>query len=189
MSLGYLTEVVVFLVLVYLLYTKVWKRFLAPQIEARQQFIAREMEESREAHERLDKAERDYRAALAGVEEEAARVRAEAQAEARQMVEELRRDADLEYARMVAVNEARLAAERQSVIFALRQEIGELTLTLAERLVRESMDDEQRQRRVVDRFLADLEATDQNAGGPDGTLRLDSQPAGRAPGEQAVGRS
>ncbi len=160
MSLGYLTEVVVFVALVYLLYTKVWKSFLEPQVEARQQAIAREIEESREAHERLEQAERDYRAALAGLEEEAARVRAEAQAEARQIVEELRKDADREYARMVAVNDARLAAERQSVVFALRQEIGELTFTLAERLVRESMDDEARQRRVVDRFLADLDSAD-----------------------------
>lgn len=157
MSLGWLTEVVVFLVLIYILYTKVWKSFLSPQIEARQQVIARDIEESRDAHQRLDQAEREYRVALAGLEGESTRIRQEAQEEGRQIVEELRADAEREYARMVAINEARLAAERQSVVFALRQEIGQLTFDLAEQLVRESMADERRQRQVVDRFLADLD--------------------------------
>jgi F-type H+-transporting ATPase subunit b len=183
MSLEYLTEVVVFVVLAYLLYTKVWKTLLVPQIEARQQAIARELDESRAAHERLEQAEREYRAALAGVAEEAARMRAEAQVEARQIVEDLRREAEEEYVRMVAVNEARLAAERQSVVFALRQEIGQLTFDIAERMVRESLADEERQRRVVDRFLADLDT-----GGPIDSRDLGAQPAGRGVGEQA-GRS
>ncbi|MCU1602951.1 MAG: synthase subunit b, partial [Frankiales bacterium] len=42
-------------------------------------------------------------------------------------------------------------------VVQLRSEIGRLAVELAERVVGESLADEERQRRVVDRFLADLE--------------------------------
>jgi F-type H+-transporting ATPase subunit b len=45
---------------------------------------------------------------------------------------------------------------------SLRSEVGTLATTLAGRIVGESLDDDARAARVVDRFLADLES--QNAG-------------------------
>ena len=48
----------------------------------------------------------------------------------------------------------------------LRNEIGGLATTLAGRIVGESLEDDERARRTVDRFLADLESdeTSQAAG-------------------------
>jgi F-type H+-transporting ATPase subunit b len=45
----------------------------------------------------------------------------------------------------------------------LRSEIGTLATTLAGRIVGESMEDDQRARRTVERFLADLESSDDTA--------------------------
>jgi F-type H+-transporting ATPase subunit b len=42
-------------------------------------------------------------------------------------------------------------------VASLRSEVGTLATALAGRIVGESLDDEARQRRVVDRFLAELE--------------------------------
>ena len=52
---------------------------------------------------------------------------------------------------------AQIDAERQQVLAQLRTEIGELSTQLASRIVGESLEDEARQRRVVERFLAELE--------------------------------
>jgi F-type H+-transporting ATPase subunit b len=41
---------------------------------------------------------------------------------------------------------------------SLRSEVGAMATTLASRIVGESLEDPARQSRVVDRFLADLEA-------------------------------
>ena len=49
------------------------------------------------------------------------------------------------------------APERQQAITSLRAEVGSLATTLAGRIVGESLDDEARQSRVIERFLADLE--------------------------------
>ena len=47
----------------------------------------------------------------------------------------------------------------------LRNEIGGLATTLAGRIVGESLEDDERARRTVDRFVADLEDSEVRAGG------------------------
>jgi F-type H+-transporting ATPase subunit b len=51
----------------------------------------------------------------------------------------------------------------------LRSEIGGLATTLAGRIVGESLTDDERARRTVDRFLADLESDSTDANTPAGT--------------------
>ena len=51
-------------------------------------------------------------------------------------------------------------AERQSAVTSLRGEVGRLSTDLASRIVGESLQDEVRQKGIVERFLAELEAGD-----------------------------
>lgn len=53
---------------------------------------------------------------------------------------------------------AQLAAERDQVIRSLQAEVGTLATDLAGRVVGESLTDDERSQRVVERFLADLES-------------------------------
>ena len=53
---------------------------------------------------------------------------------------------------------AQIEAERSAAVASLRTEIGGLATTLAGRIVGESLDDDERARRTVDRFIADLES-------------------------------
>ena len=48
-------------------------------------------------------------------------------------------------------------ADRKQAFASLRGDIGTLATSLAERIVGESLEDEVRRRRTVDRFLAELE--------------------------------
>jgi F-type H+-transporting ATPase subunit b len=50
-----------------------------------------------------------------------------------------------------------MEAERQQAMVQLRAEVGRLAVDLASRIVQESLTDDARQQRVVDRFLTDLE--------------------------------
>ena len=50
-----------------------------------------------------------------------------------------------------------IEADRQQALASLRAEVGGMATTLAGRIVGESLDDDERQGRVVERFLADLE--------------------------------
>ena len=99
-----------------------------------------------------------YKAQLAESREEASRIREEARAEGAQILAELKAQAQAEAARITASAQAQIAAERQQAVITLRSEVGTLATDLASRVVGESLEDEARQRRTVERFLADLEA-------------------------------
>ena len=176
----YLVDLVGFAIVVFVLYRYLWRGpgNLSGRIAARQDAIAAEIEQSRATRERLVDAAEKYRESIAGTQAEAAKVRAEAATEGEQILAALKTSAEEEYRRMTALNEARLAAERQSVVAGLRQEVGQRTLDLAAELVQSALTDPGRQRRVLDRFIADLEVDDvaKNASAD----RAVAQPAGRA---------
>ncbi len=99
-----------------------------------------------------------YQAQLAEARTEAAQIRAQAQSDKAAMVEEARREASEAAAAVTARAEAQIGAERASTVASLRREVGTLAVTLAGKVVGESLEDDDRARATVDRFIADLEA-------------------------------
>ncbi|NPC98446.1 F0F1 ATP synthase subunit B [Nocardioides sp. zg-DK7169] len=95
---------------------------------------------------------------LADARHEAARIREEAREQGAVIVSEMREQAQAEASRIVEHGKSQIEAERQQAVNSLRVEVGTLATTLAGRIVGESLDDDGRQGRVVERFLADLEA-------------------------------
>jgi F-type H+-transporting ATPase subunit b len=94
---------------------------------------------------------------LADARHEAARIREEAREQGAQIVAELREQAQAEASRIVEHGKTQIEAERQQAVTSLRAEVGTLATSLAGRIVGESLDDDERSSRVVDRFLAELE--------------------------------
>ena len=88
---------------------------------------------------------------------EAARIREEAREQGAQIVAEMREQAQAEATRIIDHGKTQIEAERQQAVTSLRAEVGTLATSLAGRIVGESLDDDERSSRVVDRFLADLE--------------------------------
>jgi F-type H+-transporting ATPase subunit b len=96
-----------------------------------------------------------------GLEEarhEAARVREGAQEEGKTIVAEARARAQAEANRIVENAQRTIEAERQQAVVSLRAEVGALASELASRIVGESLLDDARRTRVIDRFLDELEA-------------------------------
>lgn len=123
----------------------------------RQEHIDRQIKESQEARERLQALEAEHREVLEQTRADASRIREEARAEGRAIIAELREKAQEEADRVRARGEEQLAAEREQVVAAVRSDLGRLAAELAERIVGEALDNEAAQRRVVDRFLEDLD--------------------------------
>jgi F-type H+-transporting ATPase subunit b len=98
-----------------------------------------------------------YRAQLAEARHEAARLREEAREQGAQIKEELRQQGEAERQRLVESANAQIQADRQQAVTSLRTEIGALSVELASRVVGESLENDARQRRMVDRFLEQLE--------------------------------
>lgn len=98
-----------------------------------------------------------YQAELAEARAERARIIQAASEEAAVVAAEIRQRAQDEANRITAAATQQIQAERQQALVQLRAEVGTLATDLAGRIVGESLADEARQSRVVDRFLAELE--------------------------------
>jgi F-type H+-transporting ATPase subunit b len=123
--------------------------------------LARADEAQAEAKQLLEQ----YRQQLDGARREAARLREEAREQGAQIIAEMREQAQAEARRITEAAQAQIAADRQQAFASLRAEIGTLSVQLASKIVGESLDDEARQSRVVDRFLAELEASQSQTSG------------------------
>ena len=153
---GTICFVVVFGVLAKILMPRI-TRMLAERTELIEGGLARSEEAQAEAKQLLDQ----YREQLAEARHEAARLREEAREQGAQIIAEMREQAQAEARRITESAQAQIDAERQQALTALRAEVGTLATELASRIVGESLTDEARQSRMVDRFLSELEVTSQ----------------------------
>jgi len=106
---------------------------------------------------------------LGDARHEAARIREEAREQGARIVSDLREQAQAEHTRIVDHGKTQIEAERQAAVASLRAEVGALATQLAGRIVGESLDDDERSARVVDRFLVDLESSESSADGSAGS--------------------
>ncbi|KAB8183769.1 F0F1 ATP synthase subunit B [Microbispora catharanthi] len=149
---GSFAFLVVFLVVGKILTPRIQKT-LAERTEAIEGGIKKAEDAQAEAQRTLEQ----YRAQLAEARQEAARLREEAREQGAAIKAELREEAQAEARRIVEAAHAQIEADRQQAFTQLRGEIGRLSTELASRIVGESLEDEARQRRTVDRFLEELE--------------------------------
>jgi F-type H+-transporting ATPase subunit b len=116
------------------------------------------MQQAEEAQQQAQAALEQYQAQLTEARAEAARIREESREQGAAIVVELRQQAQKEAARITEAAHKQIEAERQQAIVQLRSEVGRLSTELASRIVGESLHEEARQKGIVDRFLAELEA-------------------------------
>jgi F-type H+-transporting ATPase subunit b len=124
---------------------------------ARQDAIRQQFADLDQAKQEARDAEAEFKAQIADARHEAARIREEAREQGAQIVAEMREQAQVEAGRIVEHAHSQISAERQHAVATLRAEVGTLATELAGRIVGESLEDDERSERVVDRFLADLE--------------------------------
>lgn len=128
-------------------------------LDARRDAIQGSLERAEQAQAEAAAALQDYTAQLAEARAEAAKIREAARADAGKIAAEVREQAQADAARIVANAQAQIEAERASALASLRTEVGTLALNLAGGVVGESLLDDKKASAVVDRFLAELEAS------------------------------
>jgi len=161
--LPHLVEICLSLVVFGILFFAV-KKFVVPNFETTFEERTKAIEGGLAAAE-TKQAEADAKLAeleqqLADARHEAARIREEAREHGAAIVAEMREQAQAESSRIVEHGKTQIEAERQQAITSLRAEVGTLATSLAGRIVGESLDDDERSARVVERFLTDLETVE-----------------------------
>ena len=136
-------------------------KFAWPMFEkayaARTTAIEGGIEKAAEAQNEAAAALAEYQRQLSGAREEAAKIREDARAQAQAIRDDMLASAQAETERIAAAGRAQLDAQRSQIIAELRGDLGRVSVELAGKIVGESLEDEARQRRTVERFLAELE--------------------------------
>ncbi len=157
----HLSEVIAGIVLMLLIFLVMWKA-IVPAFEKmydeRSSRIEGGMQRAAAAEAKAEAALADYQDQLASAREEAARIREDAKNAGAQVLAEARDKATKESTRILETGRAHLEAERAQLLVQLRGEVGGLATTLAGKIVGESLADDERANRTVDRFLAELES-------------------------------
>ncbi len=113
-----------------------------------------------EAQKQAEAALEEYTRQLTEAHTEAGTIRETAREDGKKIVAEAKETAVAEAARLTAAAHSQIEAERQTAFVSLRNEVGGLALDLAGGVVGETLSDDARATAVVDRFLADLEASE-----------------------------
>jgi F-type H+-transporting ATPase subunit b len=125
---------------------------------ARQEAIRHQFTELEQARSEADEAKEEFRAQIADARHEAARIREDAREQGAAIIAEMRETAQADANRIVEHAHTQIEADRKAAVVSLRAEVGTLATTLAGKIVGEALEDDDRQKRVVERFLADLDA-------------------------------
>jgi F-type H+-transporting ATPase subunit b len=136
------------------------KKLLDERAEAIEGNIAKADEAQHKAEALLE----EYTEQLADARAEAAKIREQARTDGQKILAELKEQASSEAARITATAQAQIEAERQAAVVSLRGEVGSLAIDLASGVVGEVLSDDKKAQAIVDRFLADLEASEAKAG-------------------------
>ncbi|MEP6560469.1 MAG: F0F1 ATP synthase subunit B [Nakamurella sp.] len=151
-----LIAAIAFALLLVVLGKFVWPQFekaYAARTKAIEGGIAKAEEAQNEAKAALDR----YNQQLSGAREEAAKIREDARAQAQAIRDDMLAQAHAESERVAAAGRAHLDAQRAQIVAELRQDMGRVSVELASKIVGESLVDQERQTRTVERFLADLD--------------------------------
>ena len=154
-----ISQIVNFVLLFLALYFLLFKRVLA-MLDERRQKIQQGLERAERAEaeaarteavfqERMGQIEQERQAIIAEAREEAERLRAEA-------IGQARKEAREEAQRVLAQGREAFEAERQQAVADMRSQVVSLVLSATRTVVEESID-EPMQRRLIDRFLSEVD--------------------------------
>lgn len=126
-------------------------------LEERREAIEGGIEKAEAARIEAESVLEQYKAQLAEARHEAARMRQEATEQGAAIIQEMKAEGQRQREEIIAAGHTQIEADRKAAAAALRQDVGKLAIELAGKLVGESLEDQARQSRTVDRFLDELE--------------------------------
>ena len=146
-------QVVIFLLLVVLLGVFAWRPIL-DSLKIREESIEEALRSADEARQEMSKLQADNEKLLAKAREERDVLLKEAAKIAGQLKEEAKEDAKKITSKLIEDAQASIVSEKEAALKEVRNLVAELSVEIAEKLIRKSLGDAKSQKALVDEFLA-----------------------------------
>ena len=158
---------IAFLLLLLLLWRFGVFKKIREALEERRQKIEGNIEQAERTRQEAEALLAQYRQQLEESRDEAQKIIREARESGDQLRKDLQARAQEEANRIVESAKAEIQAERQRAASELRQEVGQLAVQVAERVVGGSLDGD-RQLQLVDRYIEELQSAPNGGGNGSG---------------------
>lgn len=148
-----------FLVIFYFL-VKYGFPVITRMVEERKAYIDESLRKAHDANEKLANIQQKGEALLKEARERQAQILSEAASTREAIVEQAREKAREEGARIISDAKAQIEAEKQNAISDIRRRVAELSVSVAEKILRERLSGEEKQMKYVDKLLDELSSND-----------------------------
>ena len=150
-----LTQILGFLVLVWILGRYAWGPVVA-QLEARRSRIAAEFDDAARRQREADALKAKYELELRGIESQARQRMLEAVAEGQRLAAEIKAQAQADAAARIVRAGEEIAHEQEKAREMLKEQVAALSIRTAEKILRAKLDGPA-QRALVERFIDEVE--------------------------------
>ncbi|RRD00885.1 F0F1 ATP synthase subunit B [Prevotella sp. OH937_COT-195] len=148
-----------FLVIFYFL-AKYGFPVITKMVEERKAYIDESLRKAHDANEKLANIQQEGESLLKEARERQAQILSEAATTREAIVEQAREKAREEGVRIISEAKAQIEAEKQSAISDIRKLVAELSVSVAEKILRERLSGEAEQMKYVDKLLDELSSND-----------------------------
>ncbi len=122
-------------------------------VEKRKQYIDDSLKAAHEANERLVHIKEESESILAKAREEQANILKEAVETRKRIIQESKDQAGAEGNRMLEEARKQIQKEKEDAIRDIRLQVSELSVGIAEKILRQNLDDDQKQNGLIERLL------------------------------------
>jgi F-type H+-transporting ATPase subunit b len=151
----FIWALLIFLILVVLLKKYAWKPIMGA-IKTREEGIQKSIDEAKRTREEMANLKAENENLLAQARAERESMLKEARAMGEEIVNKARRDSEAEYKRTMEKALEEIRAEKMRALTDVKNQLAQLSIEVAEKILRQELTDRKTQEDVVNRFVKDL---------------------------------
>lgn len=130
---------------------------ITQMVDNRKKYIDESLEAARQANEKLAKIQEESAAMLKQTQEQQSKILAEAMEMRKQIVEKAQTEATTAGQKILEEAKQQIQIEKEDAIRDIRRQVGELSVLVAEKVLRQSLSADKDQMAMIDRMLDELE--------------------------------
>ena len=159
---GLLFWMTIVFIVVFLILWKWGFPVIVKMVNDRKEYIDGSLKKAREANEKLANIQKEGELLLQQAREKQSEILKEASAARDAIVEKAQEKARDEGARIVSDARTEIENEKQAAISEIRNQVAELSVQIAEKILREKLKGDKEQNELIDRLLDEVSSTDNN---------------------------
>lgn len=129
---------------------------ITKMVDERKNYIDESLKKAHEANERLAGIQQECERLLNEARVRQAEILSQAKTTGDSMIREAREKAQVEGAKMLLDAKAQIAAEKENALRDIKQTVADLSVVIAEKVVRQKLADNEQQQKLIERMLDEV---------------------------------